>query len=148
MEFNSQQQGSNCYVIASFMDIFMITKLNNNKKWIKILGNYWSTIKDVSLEETNNDAWTELGELIETNLKENWKNDWFESQLMERYIYSISWYRNNLKQDEKFKKYAEHFKQRDIEESERDNYYYYDSDEREEHERKLREDEFDEFEDF
>jgi len=145
MEFNSQQ-GSNCYVIASFMDIFMIAKLNNNKKWIQILGNYWGTIKDVHLEEVNNDAWTELGELIETNLQENWKNDLLESQLMERYIYSVSWYRINLKQDDKFKKYAEHFKQkRDIEESERDEYY--DSDDREELERKLREDEFDEYAD-
>jgi hypothetical protein len=145
MEFNSQQ-GSNCYVIASFMDIFMIAKLNNNKKWIQILGNYWGTIKDVHLEEVNNDAWTELGELIETNLQENWKNDLLESQLMERYIYSVSWYRINLKQDDKFKKYAEHFTQkRDIEESERDEYY--DSDDREELERKLREDEFDEYAD-
>jgi uncharacterized protein YllA (UPF0747 family) len=148
MEFNSQQQGSNCYVIASFMDIFMIAKLDNNEKWMQILGNYWITIKDVHLEEVNNDAWTVLGELIETNLKENWKNDLLESQLMERYVYSISWYRNNLKQDDKFKKYAEYFKQRrrDIEESEQDTYY--DSYEKEEFQRKLREDEFDEYEDF
>jgi len=147
MEFNSQE-GSNCYVIASFMDIFMIAKLSNNKKWINILGTYWSTIKDVPLEEANTDAWTELGELIETNLEENWKNDWLESELMKRYSYSINWYRNYLVQHEKFKTYADHFKQKDIEETEGDNDYYYDSDEREEQKRKEREDEFEDYYDF
>uniref|UniRef100_A0A6C0ES91 Uncharacterized protein n=1 Tax=viral metagenome TaxID=1070528 RepID=A0A6C0ES91_9ZZZZ len=145
MEFNSQQ-GANCYVVASFMDIFMISKVNNNKKWIKILSNFWVTIKDVSLEEANNDAWVRLGELIESNLKEQWESDCFESQLMERYICSISWYHHNLKQDEKFKKYAEYFKQRNMmKEYDQEDNDDYDSYVEEEFQRKLREDDFQEY---
>jgi hypothetical protein len=143
MEFISREGGSNCYVVAGFMDIFMISEVNNNKKWIKILGDFWVTIKDVALEKCNRDAWVTLGELIESNLKEDWKNDYFESQLMERYC-SFRWYQQNLQKHEKFKKYSEYFKQKNIDEE--DNYYDYDYD-REEFERKVREDDYDDYED-
>jgi hypothetical protein len=144
MEFHSQEPGANCYVIASFMDIFMLSKVNNNKKWIKILDSFWITIKEVPLESGNNDAWTRLGELIESNLEEHWKNDSFESQLMKRYVCSISWYCYYLKQDDKFRKYAEYFKQRDKEEYDDDDYDHY---EKEEFRQKLREDDFQEYAD-
>ena len=147
MEFISQEQEMNCYMIASFMEMFMKSKSNKNDKWIKILGDFWVTIKDLPLEELDNDSWNGLGELIEYNLIENWKNDWFESQLMEDYIFPIRWHNNNLKQSEKFKKYVEYFQQRYKEDEEQSYDYYDDSDNQSEYKRKLREDDYDDYDD-
>lgn len=75
MEFISQKQedGLNCYVVASFMEIFIKAKFYKNEKWIKILGN-----------------------LMETNLTEDWKNDRCESQLMDQYIFRITMYYTSM----------------------------------------------------
>ena len=133
MEFISQEkrdckEGLNCHVISSFMEIFMKANHLKNKKWIKILGDFWKTIRDLPLEEVNDQAWCVLGELMENNLSEDWKNDLCESCLMREYIFHHSRQYTNMDYLEKFKKYDDYFQEADREEYERNVGGYYDDD--------------------
>jgi len=96
MEFISQETDTvmlNYYVIASFINVYgtyMNKHMCKNVKWEKILGDFWETIKDVSLEKDNFDSWCKLGDLIETNLFKDWKNDIHDSCIIE--IYSMQFH--------------------------------------------------------
>ena len=124
MEFISQERPNNtemlnCHVISSFMIIFMKAKLHKNEKWIKLFGEFWHTIKDIQLEEANNDCWYKLGNLIENNLIDNWEYDICESQMIEDYIYHSSQMYSRFDYFEKFEKYDLYFQEK--------NYYEYHS---------------------
>ena len=126
MEFISNENGLNCHVISSFMEIFMKVKQIKNEKWIKILDDFWNTIKNTPLEEMNDESWYQLGNLIESNLIEDWKNDICEIMIMRSYIYHHSRQYTKMDYPESFEKYDDYFQETDRLEYE---YGNYDSDE-------------------
>jgi len=134
MEFNLESHIplTNAMIVISFMEIFNNLTRDLNDKWIKILGNYWeTTMKHISsLEKVNEeeDSWEKIGNLIETNLHEDWQNNRDEWSVMDYYVHNsyITFY------EPKFEKYAKY-----IDEVYQQEYYEYCHDSEEERQERL-----------
>ena len=134
MEIISQEETldnteiTNACIIASFMEIFVQTKRNNNEKWIKLFSEFWQTIKDVPLERESMATWYQLGDLIELNLTEDWKDDTLEWTILEYYLYNSIITTCGFHYPAKFEEYKLYFQER-YWQDEVDKEPYYDSEE-------------------
>lgn len=132
MEFISQQEKkslTNACVILSFMEMFTKIKKDKNEKWLNILSEFWITIKDVPLEKENMTAWHELGDLIELNLTQDWKDLSGERDVLEYYIYNNTIIGYGFHYQSKFEEYNLYFQDRNWQEYKQP---HYDSEEEEE----------------
>ena len=111
------------------MKMLIETKIDNNEKWIHILSEFWPTIKDVPLEKENMAGWHQLGNLIESNLTQDWKNNKLEGSILERYIYNTNIIDYGFHHPATFEQYYLYFQEQAQEEYDRDNQPYYDSEE-------------------
>jgi hypothetical protein len=135
MEFISQEEPmdnkvlTNECIIIAFMKTLIETKIDNNEKWINIFSEFWPHIKDVPLDKENLSAWHQLGDIIEANLTQDWKDNKLEWSILERYIYNSNIIDYGFHHPANFEQYYLYFQQQSQQEYDRDNQPYYDSEE-------------------